>query len=131
MDKDTKTLILAVFVILIIAVMGIVFKGVGYATKEPVNDAFITLNSKIVFPGENIHINVLPGENGIAKAFTIRRANGIRSAQTTLHCNSYCCRNEMVETYKIPSNWKGDYYLEFNDCKGNKEVVTVDFEVLP
>ncbi len=130
MDKDTKTLILAVFVILIIAVMGIMFAGSGYVTKTP-TDAVVTISPAIAYPGENININVYPGENGIRKEATIRRANGLRAAQIKLQCGSYCCRDDFVDTYKVSPSWKGDYYIEFNDCKGNKGIVTADFEVLP
>lgn len=129
MDKDTKTIILAVFVILIIAVMGIMFAGSGYVTKEP-SDSYVEVNPTIAYPGQNVEINVYPGVNGVAKGFTIRRVNGLRAAQSTLHCSSYCCREDFTEIYKLPSNWDGDFYMEFEDCRGNTEKVTADFEVV-
>jgi len=130
MDKDTKTLILAFFIIIIIAVVGFVFSGIGYTTKA-LDDAVVTISPPIVQKGEYITINVIPGENGIRKEFTIRRANGLRAARGKIECGSYCCKEEVVDTYKTQSNWQGDYFMEFDDCKGNRDVVTADFEILP
>ncbi len=115
MDKDTKTLVLALFIVLLVGVIGFMFKGyTGHVSG--ISDTRIELDNDVVKAGEYIRFTIFPGEKGVYKNYGIYDDSDMRRAHSKIQCGSYKCRKTVRATYKTWSSWEeGIYHIKIFD----------------
>lgn len=113
MQKDTKTLVLAILLILAIALIVFNFGDVtGKATKK--EKTIVEVDPVAIMPGEYVNIKIYPTSKGVYAKYRICAVDGF-CIRDKMRCHSMVCRKPLVERYKSYSYWEGVYYVEIFD----------------
>ena len=131
MEKENKFLVGAIFVLIVLFLVGSNFSGVtGNVTKESPKTTII-ISPEAVTTGELIHITVTPGPDGVnQKTSFYKGEDNLRKYSVDALCNNYRCSQEGSFGFVIPSSWEnGIYYVKIYDYE-TKTFVEEDFTVI-
>lgn len=126
MEYGTKTILLAVF-ILLIAIVSFNFTGM---TGETIGNRITTmeLDKNELLPGETITLTITPGSEGVSQDIDIYRENGNRYIQSAAQvCGSYKCKEKSYVEYQLMDTFEPDtYYFRVYDLS-SKEYIKAYF----
>ncbi len=119
--NETKTLVLAILIILAIALLVANFSSItGTVVKEKKPSTQVVFTNNVIAPGDYIGFEITPSKYGINKKYRICDDNDACHVRVYLQCGTFKCRNHVSESYKTWSSWEsGVYYIKLFDYEIN------------
>ena len=121
LNDETKTLVLAILVILAIALVVANFSSItGSIVKERKSTTQVVFAKNVIAPGEYVEFEITPSKYGVNKKYRICDDSDRCLLRTYMQCDSFNCRNKVTEHYKTWPSWEpGVYYIKLFDYETN------------
>ena len=121
LNNETKTLVLAILVILAIALVVANFSSItGTVVKEKKPTTKVTFTNDVISPGEYVEFEIIPSRYGVNKKYRICDDTDRCLLRAYIQCNSFNCREKVLERYKTWASWEaGVYYVKLFDYEIN------------
>ena len=130
MNKENKTLVTAIVIIALLAVITLnVENPAGQVTRE-FKETRVDISPEALSPGESLLITVHPGTDGInQKASFFQAEDNLRRYSISDICGSYKCTKQTSFNFVIPLSWEnGIYYIQIYSY-GTNSFVKKEFTV--
>ena len=121
LSNETKTLVLAILVILAIALVVANFSSItGSIVKEKKSSTKVIFANNVISPGEYVEFEIIPSKEGVNKKYRICDDSNRCLLRAYMQCGSYNCDNNVKERYKTWPSWEpGVYYIKLFDYEIN------------
>jgi len=131
MERDDKLLIAAIFLSLVIILVGANFNGITGNIIRDQSKTDIAISPKAVSPGQQVYITIIPGSEGVNQKTSFYQAeDDLRKSSVKNLCNNYICKNEGSFSFIIPLYWEsGVYHIKVYDYALHSFVIE-DFTVV-
>lgn len=111
LNNETKTLVLAILVILAIALVVANFSSItGTVVKQSKPTTKVTFSNEVVSPGDYLEFEITPSKYGINNKYRICNDNGLCHVSAYMQCGSFKCRDKVSERYKTWTSWEEGVY---------------------
>jgi hypothetical protein len=121
LNNETKTLVLAILVILAIVLVVANFGSItGTVVKEKKPSTNVIFAKEVITPGSYIEFEITPSKYGVNKKYRICDDGDRCHIRTYMQCGSYNSREKVSERYKTWPSWEeGVYYIKLFDYEIN------------
>ncbi len=116
MKEETKTLVLAILIIVAILLVVANVDSITGSFIKTRSSTRVIFDDDVLIAGEHIRFNVIPGRAGVHNKYRICSDNDLCHVRSYIRCGSFKCKSPVEESYKTRSDWEaGVYYIKLFD----------------